>query len=144
MRIVQITPFLSVGPQPTAEELKSLRERGFHAVISNRPDGEEPGQLTAGEAGDIARASGLKFAHVPVAVGNIPDEAVAAFADALKHSRGPVFAFCKSGTRSTMLWALSVAARLDPDAILKTATASGYDLAKLKSRLDGLWHANDQ
>src|SRR3546814_16667400 len=74
--------------------------------------------------------------HIPVVGGSIGDSDVAAFADALEQADGPVLGFCRTGTRSTTLWALGQAGKQPTEAILKTAAAAGYDLAALRPRLD--------
>ena len=48
----------------------------------------------------------------------------------------PVLAFCRTGTRSTTLWALTQASEQDNASILATAEQAGYDLSALADRLD--------
>jgi sulfide:quinone oxidoreductase len=76
-----------------------------------------------------------------VVSGKITDEDVASFAQALDEVKGPVLAFCRTGTRSATLWALAEARHLAPEAILATAAEAGYDLAALKPRLDVRWRS---
>src|SRR3954462_13298236 len=78
---------------------------GVRTLINNRPDGEEPGQPSSAEMEAAAEAAGLTYRHIPVA-GGVSEAAIEAMAEALE-SGGPVLAFCKSGTRSTYLWALA-------------------------------------
>jgi uncharacterized protein (TIGR01244 family) len=80
------------------------------AIVNNRPDDEEPGQPSAAEMASAAEAAGLSYRHIPVAGGFSPEQ-VDAMAAALAEAGGPVLAFCKSGTRSTFLWALAEAQR---------------------------------
>jgi len=135
MSIAKLTEDLYVSPQIDIDALKDLKARGIRAVVSNRPDGEQADQPTSDEVEAAARAQGLEYRHIPVVSGQIGDAEVAAFAEALKALPGPVLAFCRSGTRSTSLWALANAATLGPDAVLKTAADAGYDLEGLKPRL---------
>ena len=135
----RLTPALHIGAQPALAEIAELAARGFHGIISNRPDGEEEGQPGAAAIEEAARAAGLAFAHIPVAPGKMTDEHVRAFAEVLATMRGPVFAFCKTGTRSTFLWALSQAARLDPKALHAAAAEAGIDLAPLTKKLEARW-----
>jgi len=139
--IKRLTPFLSVAPQISLGDIGTLSAHGYRAVISNRPDGEGEGQPSAAEIAEAAKRSGLEFRHIPVVSGKIGDEDVTAFAAALAELRGPVLAFCRTGTRSTSLWALSEAHHLDPAAILQTAAAIGYDLSALDDRLRNRWQA---
>jgi len=139
--IKRLTPFLSVAPQISLGDIGTLSAHGYRAVISNRPDGEGEGQPTGAEIAAAAQRSGLDFRHIPVVSGQIRDDDVQAFATALAELKGPVLAFCRTGTRSTSLWALSEAHHLDPAAILQTTAAIGYDLSALEDRLRNRWQA---
>ncbi|MBN8873259.1 MAG: TIGR01244 family phosphatase [Rhodospirillales bacterium] len=135
----RLTPALSVAPQISAADLGGLSALGFRAVVNNRPDGEAEGQPPSALLEATARRLGLAYRHIPVVSGKVTDGDVQAFATALAELRGPVLAFCRTGTRSTTLWALSQAAHLDPAAILSTAKQAGYDLAGIRPRLDAAW-----
>ena len=139
MKIAKITPFLSVSPQIAEVDLGTLAAQGFRAVINNRPDGEAEDQPASATLAAAAERVGLDYRHVPAVSGKITDDDVAAFAEALDEVKGPVLAFCRTGTRSTTLWALAEARHLDPAVILTTAADAGYDLAALKPRLDVRW-----
>jgi uncharacterized protein (TIGR01244 family) len=104
---------------------------GVAVIVNNRPDGEEPGQPANAAIGAAARAAGLIYHHIPVA-GGIGADQVAAMAAAL--GEGKTLAFCRSGTRSTYLWALAAHSRgTDGGAILAAAEAAGYDLGPLRA-----------
>jgi sulfide:quinone oxidoreductase len=143
MAFKPLTPTLSVSAQPYAADVAAAARAGFRGLISNRPDGEEPGQPTAAEMRALAAAHGMGFAHVPVVPGQIGDEDVALMADALVRLDGPVLAFCRTGTRAAMLWALNEAGReagreagaRPVGEIIETAAAAGYDLSALRPRL---------
>ena len=117
------------------EKLAELAPR-FRTIVNNRPDSEEPGQPSSAELEAEARRLGLDYVHIPVIPGNISDEQVAAFGDALANRKGPVLAFCKSGRRAATLWALSQARRRSADEILNAAAAAGFDLSALKPKLE--------
>jgi sulfide:quinone oxidoreductase len=142
MEIRQITPFLSVSPQISESDLGLLAAQGFKGVINNRPDREGDDQPPSETLAAAARRSGLAYRHIPVVSGKVTDENVAAFAEAMNEMRGPVLAFCRTGTRSTTLWALMEAHHLDVEAILKTAAAARYDLGALRPRLEARAHAD--
>ena len=127
---------LHVSPQIRLEDLPSLAARGYGAVISNRPDGEEPDQPTADQVRQAAEAAGLAFVHIPVR-GAFPAEEVARFSEALETLPRPVFGFCRSGTRTTFMWALSQAGQRPADEIIARAAAAGYDVSPLASQLQG-------
>jgi sulfide:quinone oxidoreductase len=139
MKIAKLTPFLSVSPQIGEADLGALAAQGFRAVINNRPDGEAEDQPASATLAAAAERVGLDYRHVPAVSGKITDDDVAAFAEALGQVKGPVLAFCRTGTRSTTLWALAEARHLDPAVILTTAAEAGYDLEALKPRLEVRW-----
>ncbi len=134
----QVTPFLSVSPQLTLQDLAVLKSQGFRTIINNRPDGEEDRQTTSDELRSAAQGLGLDYHHLPIVPGQLSDADVEQFADVMGRVSGPVMAFCRTGTRAITLWALSEAWHLDPKTILKTAQGAGYDLSGLSDRLSAL------
>jgi len=131
----QLDEGLSTSPQIAPEEVAIVAAAGFRAIISNRPDGEEPGQPTATEMKAAAEKHGLAFRHIPVTGGGIASSDIEAMAQALDTLPGPIFGFCRSGTRTAMLWALARAPSSDPDTLIAAAREAGYDLSGLRSRL---------
>ena len=136
MKIVQLTPSLSVSDQLEPQDLETVRAQGFKSLINNRPDGEAERQPNSASLAEAAARLGIAYRHLPVISGKVTDGDVASFAAALDELEGPVLAFCRTGTRSTTLWALSEARHRDPDAIVKTAAAAGYNLESLRPRLE--------
>ncbi len=124
-----------VAGQIRPEEMTDIKAAGVTMVVNNRPDGEEPDQPSAEEVEAAARAAGLDYRHVPVASGFSADQ-VEAMAEALDAAKGPVLAFCRSGTRSTFLWALARSQRGDAgEELMRKAAAAGYDLAPIRAFL---------
>ncbi|MEO8723606.1 MAG: TIGR01244 family sulfur transferase [Sphingobium sp.] len=138
MTFKSLTPTLSVSPQLSEADVIRAAQEGFRAIIDNRADGEEPGQLSASDMKHLAASQGMAFVHVPAIMGQIGDEDVAHMADALARLDGPVLAYCRTGTRSTSLWALTQAGVLPADKIIATAADAGYDLEVLRARLERL------
>jgi len=136
MRVSKLTPFLYVSPQIGEGDIGILASHGFKAIVNNRPDGEGDDQPASAALRAAAERHGLAYRHIPVVSGQVGDADIAAFTQAMLELKGPVLAFCRTGTRSTTLWALSEAHHLDPDAILKAAEEVGYDLTALKPRLE--------
>lgn len=130
----KLTDDFSVSPFVSPDELPALAGE-FATIINNRPDGEEPGQASSADFEAAARKAGIEYLHIPVIPGQIGDEQVARFAKALADKPGPKLAFCRTGTRSASLWALSQAGRRSPDEILAAARDAGYDLSALNPRL---------
>jgi uncharacterized protein (TIGR01244 family) len=119
--------------QIVATDLAALAAAGIRLIVNNRPDGEEPGQPCSAEIEAAARSAGLGYLHIPIA-GGFPPAQIEAMAQALE--QGPVLAFCRSGTRSTFLWALARAKRGAPAGeSVAAAAAAGYDLGPIRDRL---------
>ena len=136
--IRRVTDDFSVAPQIAAGDLTALRDQGFALVINNRPDGEEPGQPLAAQIEAAAEAGGLAYRAIPVS-GGFTAAQVAEMADALDSTGGPVLAFCRTGTRSTLLWALAQArAGEDPATIAQAAASAGYDIAPVRAAMVAL------
>ncbi len=124
-----------VAGQVEAADLAAIAAAGVTLIVNNRPDGEAIGQPAGDEIEAAARALGLDYRHIPVAGGVSPDQ-VAMMAEALDGATGKVLAFCKSGTRSTWLWALARAGQGADGAVLfEQAAAAGYDLSPLRAYL---------
>lgn len=126
-----------VAGQIRPEDVRALASEGVTMIVNNRPDGEEPGQPAGSEVEAAARAAGLGYRYMPVASGFSTDQ-VRAMAAALEEADGKVLAFCRSGTRSTFLWALARAqAGDDAEEIAHKAAAAGYDLTPILPYLAG-------
>lgn len=138
MDVRLIVTGFSASPNVTKEDLPAVAEMGFRSVISNRLDGEDPGQASAHDMGAAAAAVGLEFVHIPVAGAGIGDAEIAALQQALATMPGPVLGFCRSGMRTTALWALAQSGRRSPDDILRMAAGAGFDLSPIRPRLDGM------
>lgn len=136
METHQLTKALHVTSQITLEDVQKAAEQGFTTIINNRPDGEESGQLTASEVEAVARKLGINYIHQPVVGGNITSDDVATFSQLIDDQAGKVLAHCRTGTRCTMLWALSQAGKQSADSLLATAKKAGYDLEQLRDRLN--------
>lgn len=133
-RTRKIADDLSVCSFVSPDELPALAKQ-FGTIINNRPDSEEPGQPTSAELEAAARKLGLDYVHIPIVPGQMTDEKVAAFARAVSERPGAKLAFCRTGTRSASLWALSQAGKRSAADILAAAADAGYDLKALEPRL---------
>jgi uncharacterized protein (TIGR01244 family) len=113
--------------------------QGFALVINNRPDDEEPGQPESAAIEAAATAAGLAYAHIPLGAAGLSMEMIAATRQAMATADGPVLAYCRSGNRSTILWALAKAASgEDPGALAQMAAAAGYDLRPVAALMQDL------
>jgi uncharacterized protein (TIGR01244 family) len=102
----QIAENYSVAGQVTPEEIAAVKAAGFRSIICNRPDDEQPGQPSADSVKLAAEAAGLEFRYVPVVSGQMTADNVEDQAAALGELAGPVLAYCRSGARSTNLYAM--------------------------------------
>lgn len=136
MNVKPLSPRLSVMPQIEATEVAGLAARGFKSIIGNRPEGEAPDQPTWSSLVAEAERHGMSARQIPVVPGQISPEDVERFAEALRDLPTPIAAFCRTGTRSAMLWALVDPDGLNVDERISLAAAQGYDLAPLRDRME--------
>lgn len=135
MDVRNVTEGFAVAPQMQPDDLVTLADLGFAAVLCNRPDGEEDGQPTVAEMRDAAQAAGLAFHHIPVSGGKFPEAAIAAFRAVRRGTQGPVLAYCRTGTRSITLDTLANPNSVSPSERLKQAADAGYDLFAMSDQL---------
>lgn len=137
MDLRQITPELSVSPQILPEDLPALAEQGFRVVINNRPDAEVGDAENGAAMQAAAEAAGMDYRAIPFGPGQISQDMVDAQAEALALP-GRKIAYCRSGNRSTVLWALTQAGATPTDSLLQTAAKAGYDLSGIRAMIDAL------
>lgn len=130
MNTIALRDGLSAAAQPIATDFAALAASGVTTVINNRPDGEEPGQLSAAEGARVAREHGMAYHHLPVTSATLTRDAVERFGALIAGANGPVLAHCRSGTRSTLLFVIGevLAGRMQPDAVVPFGEARGLDL----------------
>lgn len=132
-----VTDRFAVADQLRPEDLSLLADEGVTAVVDNRPDGEEPGQPTSAEMAAAAETAGVSFAYVPITGAPGPAQSRGAH-EALEETDGLVVAYCRSGTRSIMAWALGEAAtgERSPEELVELAADAGYDLRNFQPMLE--------
>jgi len=135
MEFRKISDKLTVSPQIQPNHLDEIAAAGYRAVICNRPDGEASDQPTYEEIEKAAKAAGLEARFLPVTPGMVTDETADEFAQAMRALPKPVFAYCRTGTRSATLWSLSQASQLSPPEILEATKNAGYDMAGVVRRI---------
>ncbi|WP_417260968.1 TIGR01244 family sulfur transferase [Celeribacter sp.] len=135
MEIKRITDGLSVSGQVQPEDMAKLKRRGFRAVVCNRPDGEAGDQPSHEEMARAAQAEGLEFLYLPVTPGMVTEDTATAFRHALTELPGPVFGYCRTGTRTTTLWSLAMAKEKSVVDILAATKAAGYDMTGVARRI---------
>ncbi|MFM5929312.1 MAG: TIGR01244 family sulfur transferase [Novosphingobium sp.] len=132
----KLTDRVFASPQISLDDVAEAANSGFSLVINNRPEGESPDQTPGDAIEAAARAAGMEYVAIPVTHAGFSEPQVKAMAGALA-GEGKVLAYCRSGTRSTLLWALAEASRgQDPDDLAEAAASAGYDLAPIRPILD--------
>jgi len=135
----QVTPDFWASPQITPGDVAEAAALGFTLIVNNRPEGEADDQTAGAEIAATARAAGMDYRAIPVSPGGFDEGQVRAMAEALGGAEGPVLAYCRSGTRSTLLWSLAQALNgRDPATIAAEAAGAGYDVAPIRPLLDHL------
>ena len=138
MDLRSLTDRYAVSPQIAPQDFAALRAAGYTTVIDNRPDGEIPPPLHAAEMRRAAEAAGLAFVANPVVGGALTMANVTAQRDAIAGAGGPVLAYCASGNRSSVVWALAMAGRMPTDDLIALPARFGYDLEHLRGQIDTL------
>lgn len=128
----------SVAPMLEPGDMALLAATGVTTIICNRPDAEVPPTHRAAAMQQAAETAGMAFVYNPVTMPALTVEAVEEQADALDEAGGGVVAYCASGTRSAILWALAMAGRMPVDDILARTQAAGYPLPGLRAQLTAL------
>lgn len=136
MDVRPISPNVWVSDQIHVDDVPTLKDMGFRAIVCNRPDGEEAGQPEWAAIAQAADAAGLETVHIPITPGQIEEQQILAFRTAVTGFEKPVLAFCRTGTRSTQVWALAARDRLSTDEVIRMAATAGYDLRTMADRLD--------
>lgn len=135
----RLSPTMLAAPQISAADIADARALGVELIVNNRPEGESDDQTPGPAIEAAARAAGIDYIAIPVTHAGFSHPQVIALAEALARAEGPVLAYCRSGTRSTLLWALARASLGDaPEALTAAATAAGYDVAPIRPAMDAL------
>lgn len=127
------------SPQLTLADVADARAVGVTTIINNRPEGESGDQTPGSAIEAAARSAGIEYVAIPISPGTFGEEDVRAMVETLERAEGTVLAYCRTGTRSTLLWALAQAALGEsPDAIAAAAAAAGYDVSPVRSAMAAL------
>jgi len=135
----RLTENMLVSPQLALEDVAAAAALGVAMIINNRPDGEDPSAPQGDEIAAAAAAAGLNYVAIPVGHAGFSQPQVDAMIAAQEQAEGPILAYCRSGTRSTLLWALAAAKQGEsPETIARIAAAAGYDVSPVRPMLDML------
>ncbi len=135
----QLSPQMLASPQIGQQEVAEAASQGVTLIINNRPDGESPSEPQGAEIEAAAHAAGIEYCAIPIGSAGFSEPQVEAMQQALAEAEGKVLAYCRSGTRSTLLWSLAQArSGIDPDEIAAIARNAGYDVSPVRAAMDVL------
>lgn len=117
-----------IGPKDVPE----LARAGYATIVNNRPDGEALFQPDAAAIAAAAARAAVESVHIPVSGPDITEATVRAFQQTLAESRGPALAFCRSGSRSLILWAIGevLDGRMAREDLIPFGSERGFDLSR--------------
>ncbi len=133
-----ITDRYHVSPQIEPVDAAAIKAAGYSLVICNRPDNEVPPMLQAAAIRAAVEAEGLRFEVLPLTHQTMTAENILKQSDLAASADGPVLAYCASGTRCSVIWALGHAEELGADAVLEATAKAGYNLSGLRPTLETL------
>lgn len=135
----KLSDTMLASPQIGLDDIAQAKALGVTLIVNNRPEGESDDQVPGAEIEAAAREAGIDYLAIPITHSGFSHPQVAALADALGRSEGPVLGYCRSGTRSTLLWALARASMGDdPEELAAAAAHAGYDLGPVRPAMDAL------
>jgi uncharacterized protein (TIGR01244 family) len=133
-KITSLTDSFSVASQIVPDDIREIAGGGFRTLINNRPDNEEPGQLTSDAARGRAEILGVAYHYLPFTASTLTLAEIEAFERLMAEADGPVIAHCRSGTRCYLLWAASELRKgtASAEALIRQAADRGFDIAALR------------
>ena len=136
----RLSPDMLASPQISLAEVAEAKALGVTLIVNNRPEGESDDQTPGDAIEAAAREAGIDYLAIPVTHAGFSHPQVEALAEALRGTEGPVLGYCRSGTRSTLLWALARASLGDqPEALAAAAANAGYDVGPVRPAMDALF-----
>jgi uncharacterized protein (TIGR01244 family) len=135
-RVIYLTPDFAVAGQLTAADIADLVAQGFKSVLGNRPDGEDPSQLSESQSRAAAEAAGLVFQFLPLHMSDVLEPATAdATRRALNSMPGPILAFCRSGTRSAIAWAAAATQVAPVESVIQALERADFAIPGIADEL---------
>ena len=136
VHLVHLSPEFAVAGQLQPADFAEIAAQGFKSIVCNRPDGEDPAQISADVAEAAAVAAGLAFRHFPLRMPDVLDpvtaDATKAMLDTLP---GPILAYCRSGTRSAIAWAAAAVQVAPAEAVIEALQRADFVIPGLADEL---------
>lgn len=135
MKLKQVNSDFFLSDQIIQQDLEKIAEEGIKTILCNRPDGEGADQPNIIEIEQAAKKFGIQVEYLPVTSGKVTDGQAQEFKKIYQNAKKPILAFCRTGTRSITLWALSQGREQNLEQTLLTAKTLGYDLHGIVPRI---------
>lgn len=133
----KVTDQVFASPQIDVAAVEEAKALGIRLIINNRPEGESDDQTPGAQIAEAARLAGIEYIAIPVSHAGFSEAQVKAMVQAIEKADGPLLAYCRSGTRSTLLWSLAEASRGgNPQKIAASAADAGYDVSPVRAMID--------
>ena len=136
MSFVCIDKNYHVSPQIEPQQIAEIADNGFVKIICNRPDMEVSPFYSSSVMEDLAKENNIEFHLIELTHEMMTPETAARQRELVLNCKGPVLAYCASGARCSLLWAIGEAnAGNDPNIILAKTLAAGYDFSNFEASL---------
>ena len=135
MKVKQLWDGFYVASQLDSDDVAALPGLGIRSILNHRPEGEASDQTPGPVIAQAALAAGLEYRAAPIATKDVTAAEVAAMRRALRELPQPVCAYCRTGTRAAIAWALAVSDRKPHDELIAALDAAGYGEAGIEWRL---------
>lgn len=118
-----------VSGQILPGDIPGLAQAGVTLIVNNRPDGEDVDQPLAADIEAAAKAAGIRYRYIPIIRGPGPSDVEAMREAIAEIGDGKMLAFCRSGNRSALTWAVACRHEGMPrQQIEDSAAAAGINL----------------
>lgn len=126
---IKFNQAITVGGQPSRDDLRQLADEGFKAIVNLRPKGEDDQQLDPEVEAGIVRDLGLRYFNLPVTMDSISEDKVDTFRRQLSELPEPIYVHCSAGKRAGAFVMMHVAAEqnMSGDEALKKAEEMGFE-----------------
>ena len=136
MNFICIDKNYHVSPQIEPHQISDIAEKGFVRIICNRPDLEVPPSLSSSVMAAFAAKEQIEFHILELTHQTMTPENISKQREMFINANGPVLAYCASGTRCSVIWALGEAMiGTNINYILEKTLAAGYNLSGLEASM---------
>jgi uncharacterized protein (TIGR01244 family) len=128
-----ITGAITIGDQPTEDDLRRLKAEGYVGVVNLRQPGEPEQPLSPTAEGEKVEGLGMEYLHYGVGGAPLSEEGVTAvsdFVDRLAVGQGKVLVHCRKGGRAVALLLLQQARanKWQPEEVIAKGKAIGLEV----------------